>query len=557
MTAPQAAAETEAFLANPTTTFEQFAGLVTSQLDRWVIYPGHYPGQDPDYQIGVDAPGKTRAGDWWVRLALLDTVDAFDLRLHWWHHTWILRRAFAVADPAAWGHLYAQLSDEDYDGRGQRETLLGLVRSRTLATERAGLRYERDRDIEGLLRGWDDSWQWLRADVPARTTRENAQRRITAAFFGQLEQRHRLVDSEALRSVVLADYLYGQPPKPYGGSDQSLSVLSADDLVQLVRHSPPCVAQSEHTWVHDAEWLGDDSRPAAYTTVLGIAPLDVDLAARHLDCPAPLHRIALARNPLVPEDAGREAIRRGIAEADALIARSANGWPACDTLVRRWWQVLMAARGWHPRADVAAAMRQVAAWMLADRDPIKNWVRPLAVLASCPDGLCSMDDEQLAVFDALLADRAGKAPFRWRTARSWDPIADPHTPFMSPKVLRQLLAATGWADSLLLEDPAVAAVVPELPVDLRVQAARRGDDEALRSLVDDPEPRVRQHVARNRRASAATLDRLLDDADPSVRSQVARNAGVTGEHLARMSQDGDRRVARAASRLLLRHLAAG
>jgi hypothetical protein len=321
----------------------------------------------------------------------------------------------------------------------------------------------------------------------------------------------------------------------------------------MIAQSGRCISQSEQGWISNAYWPTFGARDAGRSMALTLAPLDLELAEPHLHCPAPSHRLALVLNPFTPDEVAQRAISVGLEETEERLARLRGRWAEARPVIRRWWRALMAVRGWHPAPDVQAGMQRVSAWMLQGRDPLEHWLRPLAVYASAPDGLRAMSTAQLAMFDALLADRAARSPMQWpRGSRRGDPYAAAVT----PAVLRQLLAATGWTSSGLLVDPAVLAVLDELPVELRVEAARRGDDVLLQHLTIDAEPRVRQFAARNRRASVTTLDLLLADRDPKVRSQVARNAGVTAQHLSRMISDGDPAVARAASLALVRRLRA-
>ena len=247
-----------------------------------------------------------------------------------------------------------------------------------------------------------------------------------------------------------------------------------------------------------------------------------------------------------------EAIEVGLEESENLLTSRVNNVREAYPVIERWWRLMMAVRAWFPAQAVQIGMQRVSAWMLHSADPVGDWLRPLAVFASSPDGLRAMSRTQLARFDAMLADRAARAPVRW-TRRSG---GDAYAARMSPDVLRQVLAATGWATSGVLVDPAVVPLLPGLPLELRVEAARRGDEAVLHHLVHDPEPRVRQFAARNRRAGTEILDTLVADPEPTVRSQVARNAGITAGLLTRMSRDPDPRVARAASRVLLNRLAA-
>ncbi len=128
-------------------------------------------------------------------------------------------------------------------------------------------------------------------------------------------------------------------------------------------------------------------------------------------------------------------------------------------------------------------------------------------------------------------------------------------PATSPQMLRRLVHATGGGKSPLLTQRAITAALADLPSELRVQAARKSPDDVLRCLVDDPDKRVRQHVARNGNASGDTLATLAADPDPTVRAQVARNNAITAECLTTLAADPVPKVAQAAGQALLRRLA--
>ena len=547
-TAAEAAADVTALARNPLTCFEDFALLVTHHLDYWVRYPS---SEVPEYQIPVDAPGD-RARDWWPELALLDTHGAFGVRLRPWHYAWLGRRAFAVADPVQWARIYRRFSTDDVHARELTRWLIGALRHRSLPAERDAVVPEPTGEQPRLLAGWDEPWHRLRCSVPERTTRGQAREALGGMLLDPGTAADRAAVLAPVRLAVVADFLSDGPERLFADVDDRVSLLTPDDLRTLVRESGRCVSQSVHGWVHDMYWPSFGVRDAGRSIVLTLAPLDRPLAQPHLRCPAPSHRIALALNPFTPADVGSAAIERGLEETEHLLTSRVQRLRDAYPVIERWWRVMMAIRGWFPSPAVEDGMQRVSAWMLSAADPIEDWLRPLAVFASEPDGLRAMSRTQLARFDALVDDRTARAPVRWnRTAGG-----DPHAAAMSPQVLRQVLSVTGWSTSGLLVDPAVVPLLSGLPLDLRVEAARRGDDSVLAHLATDPEPRARQFVARNRRASAATLDRLVADPDPRVRSQVARNAGVTAPHLTRMSRDPNPRVSRAASRALLNRLAA-
>ena len=546
-TATEAAEDAAALARNPLTDFDDFARLVAQHLDDWVRYPS---GEGPEYQIPVDAPGE-RARDWWPELALLDTQGAFGVRLRPWHYAWLGRRAFPVADPVQWARIYRRFSTDDLHARELTTWLIAVLRHRSLPDERDLVVREPTVEQPRLLAGWDEPWHRLRRSVPERTTRGQACQALGGMLLDPNTAPDRAAVLAPVRLAVVADFLSDGPERLFADVDDRVSLLTPDDLRALVRESGRCVSQSVHGWVHNMYWPSFGVRDAGRSIALTLAPLDRPLAEPHLRCPAPSHRIALALNPFTPADVGLAAIERGLEETEHLLTSRVKRLRDAYPVIERWWRVMMAVRGWFPAHAVQDGMQRVSAWMLGAADPIEDWLRPLAVFASEPDGLRAMSRTQLARFDALLDDRT-RGPVRWGRTTS----GDPHAAAMSPPVLRQVLSVTGWVTSGLLVDPAVVPLLADLPLELRVEAARRGDDPVLTHLAADPEPRARQFVARNRRASCATLDLLVADPDPRVRAQVARNAGVTALHLTRMSRDPDTRVSRAASRALLNRLAA-
>lgn len=549
--APSAAADAAALASNPHTSFEDFAAVVSQHLNQWVD-PYHDPWEEPDYQVPVGAPG-ARAREWWTELALLDTSMAFGIAKQSWHLIWVLRRAVAVADPLGLARIYRRVSRDDYLNRTVLRVFIALLRLRAREPEPARLAAEPPALQGWPMDGWDDPWQRLRADVPDRTTRAQARQALAGMLAGPGAYPAPVATFGSVRLAVLSEYLVDGPRTVLDDVDVRFALLTPQDLCRLVRVSGRCLSHSELGWFRDIRWPSFGVRDTGARFALTMAPLDRELAEPHLRCPARPHRLALVLNPFTPDDVALAALTLGLEELeDALVSRARHSTHAYP-LIERWWRAIMAVRGWFPAQTVQAGMQQVAACMLQAADPLGHWLRHLGVLASAPDGIKAMSRSQLALFDALMAERAARAPVKWPGR---GPNGDPYAEIMSPTVLRQLVAATGWAASGLLADPAIVSVLDGLPLDLRVEAARRADDAVLQHLVRDPQPRVRQFAARNRRASATTLHTLLGDPDPSVRSQVARNAGVTAAHLTSMSRDDDRRVARASSRVLLNRLGA-
>lgn len=549
--AEEAAADAEALFANPELEFDHFAEIVYGHLAHWSVRP--WDEGDSGYRIDPRVVGAARA-DWWARLLSPAVSGCVAALPRWWHRVWVLRRAFVVAEPDEWTRLWqitAASPTPDMDTSGR---LLALLRHRSLPAERHGL-LDEDDDVQArLLDGWDQPWDDVREEVPARTTREQAQASLSRVLVDPAVDRARTTATTHVRRALVAEVTDGRGWAGYGPVDRRFAVLTPDDLRQLISTAGPCTASDASDWSSGPRWHRAGAERAR-TTALGLVALDDACIAEHLECPVAEHRVEMVLNPFVPADAAARALAVEIESIPPVrAARTMSEIEATADTVAMWWRILLAVRGWLPSAVLEPAMHRVSQWMV-DHDPLGRWLPNLAVYASSPDGLRSMSSDQLAHFDAVVGARANGPAMRWAPHR-WGKEPDPHTPLMSAVVLRQILALTGWKDVRLILDPAVAGLLPRLPVEPRVLAARHGDDGTLRALVDDPERRVRQHVARNRRASVDTLTRLLDDHDPRVRSQVARNLGVTPAHLARMSRDPDRAVSHAASRELLKRLAA-
>lgn len=549
--AAEAAADAAALAANPLTRYDDFARLVAQHLDAWVGHGHHDLGEEPEYRIPIEAPGE-RAEVWWPEMALRDTHAAFGVRLGAWQDAWLVRRAFPVADPVQWARLYRRFSRDDLYSRGVMRWLIALLRHRSLPAERGRVAGERAADHQRLIAGWDAAWHRLRRGIPPRTSREQAGEELSGMVIDPAVDAERAALLGPVRMAVVSDFLSDGPERLFSDVDDRVALLTPHDLRTLVRDGGRCVSQSVHGWVNDIYWPSFGVRDAGRSIALTLAPLDRALAEPHLRCAAPSHRLAMILNPFTPLDVGLAAIEVGMDETEHLLTSRVQRVREAYPVIERWWRTMMAVRGWFPAEAVQAGMQRVSAWMLTSADPVGDWLRPLAVSASSPDGLRAMSRDQLARFDAMLADRAAHAPVPWGRRSG----ADEHAAQMCPTVLRQVLAATGWVTSGVLVDPAVVPLLPELPTELRVEAARRGTDTVVRHLVHDPEPRVRQFAARNRRVSPKTLEVLVADPDPTVRSQVARNAGVTAALLTRMSHDPETRVSRAAARVLLNRLAA-
>lgn len=542
----------EELFANPDLTFEQFVRILHAQLDLWIRSPSD-GGAEPVFSVDPWAPG-SRSSVWWRRALCADGRVSGGEFSAWWHRLWLMRRAFVVTEPEHWPQLWEACSWLTGSDHVTSERLLALLRHRSLGWERERLVAEPEDVDDSLFDGWQQPWDVLREQVPRRTTRAQAQAGLSAMLLDPIRDPQRATLTQQVRRVLVAEILQGRPKQGYHQLDRRFAALTADDVRTIVTETGSCVEGSQRGWSDTLPWWRNEVEQAR-TSALGLVPLDDPTLAQHLTCPVADHRVQMVLNPFVPWDVAAAAIATEMRTARS--AAPGRRRPARDEFTehtRRWWRTLLAVRGWMPLDVLEPAMQQVSGWMLDDH-PLVRWLPELAVHASSPDGLRAMSAEQLAHFDAVVGARTNGQPLRW-ASHSWRTGPDPHVPLMSDAVLRQMLALTGWRDVRLILDPAAARLLAALPEEPRVLAARHGDDTTLAALVDDPDRRVRQHVARNRRASVETLNRLLDDSDPRVRSQVGRNAGVTVAHLERMCRDADRRVSRAASRELLKRLAA-
>ena len=553
----RAAAAIAALVSNPHLTFDQFERLIAESLAHWLTWHHQFKSServDAEFQVPATAPGD-RAADWWHRLAVnrerLEEAAGGELR--YWHHTWVFRRAFATNTPEQWPALWRAAAGWDESAQAVRGELTALALHRGLPGERLSVPSSTEAEIEALANDWARFAQSLGQPVPPSTTREGALRAL-AAVVGFIDPVRAAV-AAPLRRAVLESAVAGDVEVDYSGAPHWLALFTAADQASLLTPPGACRKEPIDTWINDARWW---SNPAAevFRTALRIYPLDGAVARRHLTCAAPRHRMAMVLNPGCPEEVALEALRRGIHEADTLLT-TGKGLPpdGGGCLVETWWRTLMTVRGWLPPHEVSAALQKVTGWMLASAGRLP-WVWHLAVTASQPEGIVGMDAEQYAAFESWLDELAER---QWtRSERSdltrWN--AREFAAATSLQMLRRVIHSTGGVKSPLLADALIMPSLSDLPPDLRVQTARKASDEILRTLLDDPDRRVRQHVARNRNASTDTLNRLADDPDPAVRAQVARNATITAQCLTTLAADPVPRVAQAAGQALLRRLAA-
>ncbi|WP_457190935.1 hypothetical protein [Nocardioides sp. P5_E3] len=544
-----AAAITE-MAANPHLAYEQFVRLLKYALNQWLTWhdvPGGRRLSEAQFQIPATAPGP-RAGDWWLRLALHpETVAASETSpLGRLHRSWLMRRAFATNDPEQWPALWrAALGWNHSDVRNE---LVAFALRRGLQEERPTVVGLTQAEIEGLTRGCLPFTESLDAPVPAMTTHAEATSSFSSAL-GLDPERAELAGP--LGHAVLESAIAGDADVGHRGVPTWMALLTEADRTALLAMPGSCRKEPVEGWIGAQRWRRREAE--AYLVALRVFPLDEWSAQRHLTCKAPRHRFAIVLNPTCPAEIALEAIRRGIEETDALVA-SGNLYETDGYgLIETWWSALMKARGWLPPEQVSAALQVVSGWMLS-REQRLHWLWRLAVTASLPDGLDGMTPHQFASYehwlDELVEHRWTPTDRMYLTA--WG--ASDFGAATSPQMLRRLVHATGAGKSPLLTQRATTAALADLPSELRVQAARKSRDDVLRCLVDDPDKRVRQHVARNGNASGHTLATLAADPDPTVRAQVARNSAITAECLTTLATDPVPKVAQAAGRALLRKL---
>ena len=210
--AAEAAADATALARNPRTDFDDFARLVARHLDEWVAFGRRHVLDEPEYRIPVDAPG-ARARDWWLRLALIDIQSTFGVRGPW-HDAWLLRRAFAVADPAQHAQLFRRVTGNDRR-RGD------AVADRTASSSHTAVRAQRvvgETSVrqQTLLVGWDAPWHRLRRDVPARTSREQTLR--CAVWDAARADPDRAAVLAPVRRAVVSGFLTDGPERLFATS---------------------------------------------------------------------------------------------------------------------------------------------------------------------------------------------------------------------------------------------------------------------------------------------------------------------------------------------------
>ena len=478
------AADAEALFANPELRFDEFAEILYSHLDRWVSFTSEDSG-DPPYQVDPWVLGAERY-DWWLRVLSQDVSGTVAVPPRPLHRAWIMRRAFVVTEPSRWPLLWHMCSGRPTPDHVTSEALLALLRYRSLPSEVDGVLTEPQSVPDALLNRWQRPWDAVRQEVPDRTSREQAQAALSGLLLDPAADSHRASTTAQVRQAVLSDLLAGRQQDGFHRLDHRFAVLTVDDLHVLLGQAGECVRDSDTGWVGRMSWshaVLEQTR----TRALGLVPLDAATITTHLRCPVPDHRVEMVLNPFVPSAAAEAAIATELRAIGARQGgRKRRERDEMASLVGQWWRVLLAVRGWLPPRVLEPAMQQVTAWML-DNHPLACWRANLAVYASRPDGLRSMSDDQLARFDALVDARANDAPMLWAPHR-WRDEPDPHAPLMSDAVLRQMLALTAWKDRRLLLDPAVARVLPALPVEARVRAARGGGDRTLATLVGRPRP---------------------------------------------------------------------
>jgi hypothetical protein len=535
--------------ANPHLTFERFTTLLRHALNEWLTWhdvPGGRRLSEAEFQVPAAAPGE-RAGDWWLRLALHPEMVAAPETspLGRLHRAWLVRRAFSSNGQEQWPALWRSMDRHSE----LRNELVAFALRCGLPEERAIVADLAESEIAALTDDWAHFTRSLERPMPGLSTRAEAASAIRSAL-GFAPERADL--AAPLRQAVLESAVSGDVDLGSRGVPTWMALLTQADRAELLARPGSCRKESVETWIGATRW----QHPAAeaYQAALRVFPLGNAAAYRHLTCQAPRHRFAIVLNPTCPTQIALDAIERGIEETDALLAGGRLFETDGYALIETWWAVLMTVRAWLPAEEVSAALQRVTGWMLS-REQRLHWFWRLAVTASRPAGLVGMTAEQYAAYEFWLDELR---EHRWtptdrRYLTTWG--ADDFGPATSPQMLRRLLHATGARKSPLLVQPCITRVLAELTADLRVETARRASGDILQALADDPDRRVRQHVARNRLASGETLERLAADPDPTVRAQVARSAAITAGCLTTLAADPVPKVAQAAGQALLRKLA--
>ena len=336
-----------------------------------------------------------------------------------------------------------------------------------------------------------------------------------------------LAVTAGIRAALVERTIAGHAPR------EVLSLLTVQDRTDVARHAIAC---PNHRYLDE---------------LLATTPLPVELLEPHATCDRPRHQQALLVNPWVPTPVAVKAMRHAAA---ALVAGPKHGE---DVGAWATLPAILAGRGWLPRDEVARAVAEIAdAALRVAEAPAHPGMRH--AYAGGWGGRDIVDTIAMALARGIDMPSLPE-PGRTRAIA----VLRSQGTRVSTTLIMQLPHDAQLACALAVEqstnikaiaDPCFSSVIVELDEQTRVLAARHGRGALLRALASDPSIRVRQHVARNSRAPRDTLITLASDPEEKVSSQIARNRQIDEALLVQLAGNGGAGAA-AATRVLLRRLA--
>ena len=494
-----------AILANPETSFEEFARLIGAHAETW--RPIEIVRELP---FGLSRDDLGERAEWFARL--LRSAIPHVPTAPWIRQTAmgelakspaLIREGWPDLRPEEWAPLLP-VAEEVNAG----DFLVGLLVAHLgLRTFRAGQ--------GGFPRPFGG-----RRSIPPTISRPEAIRSIEAALAWPDDSR--VAVSAGVRAALVERAIAGHAPR------EVLSLLTVEDRTDIARHATACP---------DHEYLDE---------LLATTPLPIELLEPHATCARRGHQQALLVNPWVPTPVAVKAMRHATAAvvAGLKIGEGSEVWSTMSAI--------LASRGWLPRDEVATAVATIAdaAMTVAETSAhhrYAHWggrdiVDSIAMALVRGRDLPSLPEPGRTRAIAVLR--------RQGTSVSTTLIYGlPHD--------AQLACALAVEQSRNLKafaDPCFSSVISELNEESRVIAARHYSGALLGALATDPSIRVRQHVARNRRAPRDVLIALASDPEEKVSSQIARNSQVDEALLVQLAGNGGAGAA-AATRVLLRRLA--
>ena len=495
-----------AILANPETSFEEFArfiGAHAATRRSWGALP-----------FGLSRDDLGERAEWfarllrsaiphvptapWIRQATMDELAKSPA---------LIRAAWPDLSPREWAPLLPAAEEVKAE-----DVLVGLVIDHLgLQAFRAGQRWF--------------PWPVGGHSVPPSVSRNEAVTALEAALAWPDDSL--LAITAGVRAALVERAIAGHAPRDV------LSLLTVEDRIEVARHATAC---PDHRYLDE---------------LLATTPLPVELIEPHSTCARPRHQQALLVNPWVPTPVAVKAIRHAVT-ALAAGPKSGEDVGAWVTL-----PAILAGRGWLPRDEVALAVAEIAdAALRVAEAPEHPGMRH--AYAGGWGGRDIVDTIAMALARGIDMPSLPE-PGRTRAIA----VLRSQGTRVSTMLIMQLPHDAQLACALAVEqstnikaiaDPCFSSVIVELDEQTRVIAARHGRGALLRALASDPSIRVRQHVARNSRAPRDTLITLASDPEEKVSSQIARNRQIDEALLVQLAGNGGAGAA-AATRVLLRRLA--